>query len=70
MKKYDAWIEDVMEKDELTSYRCDLRSFVPASKEYDIPLWWIDIVILQKEDAINAILLQRRELDEQAERSC
>ena len=44
-------------KREHTSYGCDLHSFISSSKEYDIALGRIDIVILQKEDAINTILL-------------
>lgn len=57
-------------KDEHTSYRCNLRSFVSSSKEHDIALRGVDIIIFQEKDAVDAIFLQCRELDKQSQRTC
>lgn len=46
----------------------DLIQVVRAGQEHDILLRGVDIVILQEEHLVYAILLESRELDEETER--
>lgn len=47
----------------LTSYRICLSALFATCDEDNILLRSVDVVVLQEEDTIDAILLQRRELD-------
>lgn len=48
----------------------DLTRLLPPRKENDILLRAIDVVVLQEEDLVNSIFLQRAEFDEDTDRPC
>ena len=47
-----------------------LGRLLPTSQENHALLRYIDIVILQEEDLVNAVILKRREFDEDPNRTC
>jgi hypothetical protein len=47
-----------------TGYRAYGPRVLPASEEDNVPLALIDIMVLQKEELVNAVLLECAELDE------
>lgn len=53
-------------KKKLTSYRSDFLCIFPSDQKDNVPLRGIDIVVLQKEKLVDAILLKRAELDKEA----
>lgn len=52
-----------------TRHRHHSLALLAADQEHDIALRRIDIVVLEEKRLVHAILLQRRELDEQIERA-
>jgi len=50
-----------------TSYRPYFLRILPSDEENNIPLAGVDIVVLEEEELVHAVFLERAELDEQAD---
>lgn len=50
-----------------TRYHADLLRIFASNHEDDAPLAGVDIVVLQEEKLVNAILLESAELDNEAD---
>lgn len=64
----DCRAEDEM-KSVHTGYHPRLLRILASDKEHHIALAGVDVVVLEKEDLVDAVLLQRTELDEKTNRS-
>lgn len=52
-----------------TGYHPRLLRILATDEEHHIALAGVDVVVLEKEDLVDAVLLQRTELDEKTNRS-